>query len=426
MAVEADPPRMLAQAARLTPSNHTLGPRTVATVFGGLDRSDNVCRGRLDADAGRPERTSERGAGRGSAIDPAVVAVVGLQVRGQDHRRASGAGRRPRSRADSARRHASSDRQGHHQLRHLRRPCSGARSWRLRHRFLRSRTERAHGRRTRPGRRVWRGRSRTRSSARFWASTRPILDVASKSRLHKRHGAVAVDMESHVAALAASAHGLPLVVVRAVADDATCALDRGRARRTARGRIGERRRRSRPRCGRQPRELAPLIRLAVRTGSARAALDAPAADSQLGPGNAVKPLYRPASIRAGRLRGERREPRADRLEHELVRLGGDILERGRVREHRTGAFADVALGRHLRKVHVAQDVGRALLGVGQLSMELREAPGAEHRRDGAGDPLGVEAVGDLGRGAPNDLRSRAGGDFPALRPAATSGSRSAP
>ena len=52
----------------------------------------------------------------------------------------------------------------------------------------------------------------------------PILDVAAKSRLHRRHGAVAVDTESHVAALTASAHGLPLVVVRAVADDATCAL----------------------------------------------------------------------------------------------------------------------------------------------------------------------------------------------------------
>ena len=42
MAVEADPPRMLARAARLTPSNDTFGVRTVATIFGGLDRSDNV------------------------------------------------------------------------------------------------------------------------------------------------------------------------------------------------------------------------------------------------------------------------------------------------------------------------------------------------------------------------------------------------
>ena len=39
----------------------------------------------------------------------------------------------------------------------------------------------------------------------------------------------------------------------------------------------------------------------------------------------------------------------------------------------------------------------------QLSMELRQAPGAEHGRDRAGDALGVEAVGDLGRGAPDDL-----------------------
>ena len=52
----------------------------------------------------------------------------------------------------------------------------------------------------------------------------PVLDVAAKSRLPATHGAVAVDMESHVAALAANVHGLPLAVVRAVADDATCAL----------------------------------------------------------------------------------------------------------------------------------------------------------------------------------------------------------
>jgi hopanoid-associated phosphorylase len=99
----------------------------------------------------------------------------------------------------------------------------------------------------------------------------PILDVAAKTRLHKRHGAVAVDMESHVAALAASAHGLPLVAVRAVADDATCAL-------LAVALAGRREDGSvnvagvLAALGRQPGKLAPLIRLAVRTGSARATL----------------------------------------------------------------------------------------------------------------------------------------------------------
>jgi uridine phosphorylase len=99
----------------------------------------------------------------------------------------------------------------------------------------------------------------------------PILDVAVKSRLHKKHGALAVDMESHVAAIAASAHGLPLVAVRAVADDATCALMTvALAGRRADGSVNV--------AGvfaalrRQPGELAPLIRLAARTGSARATL----------------------------------------------------------------------------------------------------------------------------------------------------------
>lgn len=99
----------------------------------------------------------------------------------------------------------------------------------------------------------------------------PILDVAAKSRLHKRHGAVAADMESHVAALAASTHGLPLVAVRAVADDATCRLlTVALAGRRADGSVNV--------AGvlaalrEKPGELAPLIRLAVRTGSARATL----------------------------------------------------------------------------------------------------------------------------------------------------------
>ncbi len=99
----------------------------------------------------------------------------------------------------------------------------------------------------------------------------PVVDVASKTKLHKSHGAVAVDMESHVAALAASAHGLPFVAVRAVADDATCAvLAVALAGRRPDGSVNV--------AGvlaalrEKPEELAPLIRLAVRTGSARATL----------------------------------------------------------------------------------------------------------------------------------------------------------
>ena len=42
-----------------------------------------------------------------------------------------------------------------------------------------------------------------------------------------------------------------------------------------------------------------------------------------------------------RLRGERREPRADRLQKQLMRLCGDVLHRGRIREQRTGAADDL-------------------------------------------------------------------------------------
>jgi hopanoid-associated phosphorylase len=99
----------------------------------------------------------------------------------------------------------------------------------------------------------------------------PVADVASKSTLHQRHGAVAVDMESHVAALAASAHGLPFAAVRAVADDATCAvLTVALAGRRPDGSVNVAG--VLAALGRKPGDLAPLIRLALRTGSARATL----------------------------------------------------------------------------------------------------------------------------------------------------------
>ncbi len=46
----------------------------------------------------------------------------------------------------------------------------------------------------------------------------PILTPEHKRRLHKDHGAFAVDMESHGAARFANAYGLPFAVLRAVAD----------------------------------------------------------------------------------------------------------------------------------------------------------------------------------------------------------------
>jgi len=48
-----------------------------------------------------------------------------------------------------------------------------------------------------------------------------VTDPAGKSRLFETTGAAAVDMESHIAADLAAKHGLPLAVLRVVADPAT-------------------------------------------------------------------------------------------------------------------------------------------------------------------------------------------------------------
>ena len=52
----------------------------------------------------------------------------------------------------------------------------------------------------------------------------PILTPEHKRRLHRDHGALAVDMESHGAARFAVLHGLPFVALRAIADPQRRAL----------------------------------------------------------------------------------------------------------------------------------------------------------------------------------------------------------
>jgi adenosylhomocysteine nucleosidase len=52
----------------------------------------------------------------------------------------------------------------------------------------------------------------------------PVAQADAKRRLFLDTGAVAVDMESHVAARAASAHDLPMVALRVVTDPATRSL----------------------------------------------------------------------------------------------------------------------------------------------------------------------------------------------------------
>ena len=51
-----------------------------------------------------------------------------------------------------------------------------------------------------------------------------IVTVAEKALLHARHGAAAVDMESHAVARVAARAGLPFAAVRAIADPADRAL----------------------------------------------------------------------------------------------------------------------------------------------------------------------------------------------------------
>ena len=54
----------------------------------------------------------------------------------------------------------------------------------------------------------------------FYADGRMIDTISEKLALGERHGALAVDMESHVAAAVAQARGLPFAIVRCVSDGA--------------------------------------------------------------------------------------------------------------------------------------------------------------------------------------------------------------
>jgi len=60
--------------------------------------------------------------------------------------------------------------------------------------------------------------------ARLYGSDKVILTAEEKANIYRRTGAVAVDMESHSAARAANAAGVPFLAVRAIADPAERAL----------------------------------------------------------------------------------------------------------------------------------------------------------------------------------------------------------
>ncbi|HEX7911029.1 MAG TPA: phosphorylase [Paraburkholderia sp.] len=48
----------------------------------------------------------------------------------------------------------------------------------------------------------------------------PLVSASDKDALHRSNGALAVDMESHIAGAAAAAHGVPFAVCRAIVDPA--------------------------------------------------------------------------------------------------------------------------------------------------------------------------------------------------------------
>jgi nucleoside phosphorylase len=58
----------------------------------------------------------------------------------------------------------------------------------------------------------------------FWADGRMISGVAQKQALFETTGAIAVDMESHLAAKAAADFGVPFAIVRSVSDCALTAI----------------------------------------------------------------------------------------------------------------------------------------------------------------------------------------------------------
>jgi len=268
MTVEAYLGPMLAQARRLTPSNDILGVGRWLRASGGstavTTSSERVRRG-----GGTSPRHDERRR-QGSAIDPGIVAVVGLQFEARiiagPAVRTVVLGAEPTPLAAML---LPTDRAV------ISFGICGGLSPDLAPGACVIASSISDGTSAWATDKAW-----TRSLARLIPNAivgpilgvdAPILDVAAKARLHRWHGAVAVDMESHVAALAANAHGLPLVAVRAVADDATCALlTVALAGRRADGSVNVAG--VLAALGRQPGKLAPLIRLAVRTGSARATL----------------------------------------------------------------------------------------------------------------------------------------------------------
>jgi hopanoid-associated phosphorylase len=116
---------------------------------------------------------------------------------------------------------------------------------------------------------AWRAHLTTLADARsgpLLGSDQLIESVTAKTALHRASGAVALDMESHLVALAASATGLPFVVIRAVTDPADQALPAvARVALDAEGRV--RMLAVAAALLRRPGDLPTLLRLARQSGA---------------------------------------------------------------------------------------------------------------------------------------------------------------
>ncbi|MFM0671334.1 phosphorylase [Paraburkholderia sediminicola] len=103
------------------------------------------------------------------------------------------------------------------------------------------------------------------------AVTAPLVTAGDKDVLHRSNGALAVDMESHIAGAKAAAHGVPFAVCRAIVDPAwrtlPCAATAGLRDdgSTALGPILRE-------LIRQPSQLGALIQVAVDARAARLSL----------------------------------------------------------------------------------------------------------------------------------------------------------
>lgn len=101
----------------------------------------------------------------------------------------------------------------------------------------------------------------------------PLTGAADKAALHQSSGALAVDMESHLAAAAAAARGLPFAVCRAVVDPAWRSLPKA----AMAGLRDDGSTAILPilrELARDPRQLGGLLRVAADAGAARKALTA--------------------------------------------------------------------------------------------------------------------------------------------------------